>query len=158
MILDRLEEASKYRTLLSELTEVFDYLRQTDFSRLANGRHELDGDRLFVIVQRYRPKPLAEIVWESHRQYIDVQYVVAGAERMGCTSRRDDSAVLQPYDPRNDVILYRVEGDLFEVRAGCFAVFTPDDIHAPGLAIDPSGGSEEVCKVVVKKKIENIVN
>jgi YhcH/YjgK/YiaL family protein len=150
MILDRIENASMYRALGPAIAAALDYLRQTDFSQVPDGRHELDGDRLFSIVQHYRTKPLAEAIWEAHRQYIDVQYVVQGAERMGYASLRDDLPVRQPYDAQKDAVFYDAQGDFLEVRAGSFVIFTPHDIHAPGLAVTPSEASAAVCKVVVK--------
>jgi biofilm protein TabA len=153
MILDRLEHAAMYRTLAVEIARALDYLRATDLRSLPDGRQVLDGDRLYAIVQRYRPKPAAEAKWEAHRQYIDVQYVVEGTERMGYTYLRSDLPVRQPYDAQKDIVFYDVAGDLLEVPAGSFVIFTPHDIHAPGLTIDPSESVQQVLKVVVKCRV-----
>ena len=153
MILDRLENAGFYRSLGAEIAMALDYLRRTDFSQIPDGRHELDGDRVFAIVQRYRPKPLTEAQWEAHRQYIDVQYVAAGAERMGYAPPANGSVVRRAYNSQDDYVLCDAEGDFFAVRAGSFAIFTPHDTHASGMAIDPPEVSTEVCKVVVKCRV-----
>lgn len=153
MILDRLEHAAMYRTLAVDIARALDYLQATDLRSLADGRHALDGDRLFAIVQRYRPKPAAEATWEAHRQYIDVQYVVEGTERMGYTYLRSDLAVRQPYDVQKDIVFYDAAGDLLAVPAGSFVIFTPHDIHAPGLTTDPPERVKEVLKVVVKCRV-----
>jgi beta-galactosidase beta subunit len=39
---------------------------------------------------------------------------------------------------------------LFEIHAGEFAIFGPEDIHAPGLIAETSLAVAEVRKVVVK--------
>jgi YhcH/YjgK/YiaL family protein len=153
MILDRLENAALYRPLGVRIALALDYLGRTDFSRTAEGRHELDGDRVFAIVQRYRPKPLAEARWEAHRQYVDVQYVAEGLERMGYAPLADGLPVERAYDSEKDVVFFDVEGDLFTLGAGSFAIFTPSDIHAPSLAADMSAATAEVCKVVVKCRV-----
>ena len=153
MIIDRLEHARMYRALAVEIARALDYLQQTDLRALADGRHELDGDRLFAIVQRYRPKPAAEAVWEAHRKYIDVQYIVDGAERMGYTYLRSGLVVRQPYDAQKDYAFYDATGDLLEVPAGSFVIFAPHDVHAPGLTTDPPETSKQVCKVVVKCRV-----
>jgi YhcH/YjgK/YiaL family protein len=150
MILDRLENASVYRPLGPGIAAALDYLGRADFSWMPDGRYDLDGDRLFAIVQRYRPKPLAEAMWEAHRKYIDVQYIVEGAERMGYAALQDGLPVRQAYDPDKDVVFYDTEGDLFEVRAGGFVIFTPRDIHAPCLAVARSPASATIHKVVIK--------
>ena len=171
MILDRLENADLYRAIGANIAAALDYLRRTDFSQMPVGRHEVDGDRVFAIVQRYRPKPLAQIVWEAHRQYIDVQCLAAGSERMGYLPLADSLSVRQPYDPQKDAVLFDADGQLFTMSPGDFAIFAPGDVHAPGLAIDSadaalkgtvpfsltrkSGQSPaEVCKVVMKCRVK----
>ncbi len=153
MILDRLENAKLYRPLGATIAAALDYLGRTDFSKIPAGRHELDGDRVFVIVQRGPLKPLTEVLWEAHRQYIDVQYVVEGIERMGHALLRDGLTARQAYDPQKDFITYDTTGDFFDVRAGSFALFAPQDIHAPGLVSDLPEASEKVCKAVVKCRL-----
>ena len=154
MIFDRLENATQYRPLGTNLAAALDYLRRTDFSQVPAGRHDVDGDRVFAIVQRYRPKSLAQIVWEAHRQYIDVQYLVAGMERMGYVPLGDGLTVRQPYDAEKDAILFDADGQLFVVSAGQFVIFAPNDVHAPGLATELSEAADEVCKVVVKCRVQ----
>ncbi len=58
---------------------------------VALGRHDLDGDDLFALVQEYTTRAADECVWEAHRRYIDVQFVVTGAERMGVARPRADA-------------------------------------------------------------------
>jgi YhcH/YjgK/YiaL family protein len=153
MILDRLDNASMYRSLGPRIAAALDYLRQTDFSQMADGRYELDGDRLVAMVQRYRTRPPAEAKWEAHRQYLDVQYLAAGAERIGYASLRPDLAVVQAYDEAKDVVFFDVAGSLFEVSAGSFAIFAPQDIHAPCLAAGAPPTPADVLKVVIKCRV-----
>lgn len=154
MILDRLENAAFYRSLSPRIAAALDYLRATDFSKQPDGRRELDGDRLVAIVQRYRTKPLAKAVWEAHRRYLDVQYVVEGEERIGYAPVVAGAKVAQAYDDDKDFLLYDVQGDLLQVPAGSFAIFAPPDIHSPGLV----GGSppmiRDVVKVVMKCRLD----
>jgi YhcH/YjgK/YiaL family protein len=153
MILDRLENAELYRPLGSKIALALDYLCRTDFSQVPNGRHQIDGDDVYVLVLRYRPKPLVEAMWEAHRQYVDVQYMAAGAERMGYAPLCNGMLVRTAYNPEQDGILYEAQGDFFEVRAGSFAIFTPHDVHAPGIASELADASAEVCKVVAKCRL-----
>lgn len=152
MILDRLENAHLHHALGAEVAMALAYLRRTDFTGVPNGRHELDGQRVYAVVQRYRPKPPAEAKWEAHRQYLDVQYMAQGSERMGCTPLCDGLTVRQTYDPQQDCALYDANGELFTLQAGSFVIFTPHDVHSPGLAID-GADTGEVCKVVVKCRL-----
>ena len=153
MIIDRIQNRVFYRQLGSRVGEALEYLATTDFAKMPDGKYELDGPRMFALVQRYRPRPLAEIVWESHRKFIDVQYMVQGAERMGYVPLSERMIIKQDYDPQRDIVFYDVQGDLFTVPEGSFIVFAPQDIHAPGLAVDRPGSGGEVLKVVVKVAI-----
>ena len=150
MIIDRIQNRIFYRQLGSRVGEALEYLATTDFAKMPDGKYERDGPRMFAIVQRYRPKPLAEIVWESHRKYIDVQYVVQGAERMGYVPLSERMTIKQDYDPQRDIVFYDVQGDLFTVPERSFVVFAPQDVHAPGLTVDSPGSGGKVLKVVVK--------
>jgi biofilm protein TabA len=150
MILDQIENRDFYQHLEPGIGRALEYLADTDFAKLPDGKYEIDGQRMFAIVQRYRPKPVDRIVWESHRKFIDVQYMAHGAERMGYAPLSDLLAVKQEYDPQRDIVFYDVQGDLFTVSKGSFVVFAPQDVHAPGLALDGPAAGEEVIKVVVK--------
>ncbi len=150
MILDRLENAALYRPLGPRIAAALDWLRATDIAALAEGRYELEGDRLAAIVQRYRTKPLPKARWEAHHRYLDVQYVAEGTERIGYAPLTEQWKVVEPYDEAKDVAFYDARGDLFEVPAGSFAIFGPQDIHAPGLVGGTPPVVREVLKVVVK--------
>jgi YhcH/YjgK/YiaL family protein len=149
MILDCLEHRALYRNFGRRLFEALEYLAGTDLRSLETGKHVLEGDRLFAVVQRYRPKPPAEARWEAHRKYLDVQYVASGSECIGYAPLREKTPVEEAYDAR-DAIFYKTAGILLPVPAGSFAVFTPHDIHAPGLMADPASNGDEILKVVVK--------
>lgn len=149
MILDRLANASLYHDAHPGLAAAFAYLARFD-DATADGRQELDGERLYALVQRYVTRPAGEKRWESHRRYLDVQYLVAGRERID----HAPLAMLQgatAYDEAKDVIHYAGpagESSALCLEAGDFAAFFPEDGHRPGVTAD--GPAAEVRKVVVK--------
>lgn len=147
MILDRLEQRGRYAALLPGVAEAMRFLADHDPLTLEIGRHDLQGDRLYALVQCYVGKTDDQVVWESHRRYIDVQYVARGCERMGWCPLAPELTLTQPYDAQKDVIFYHTTGRFFEVAAGDFAVFFPSDVHAPGLR---AADATEILKVVVK--------
>jgi YhcH/YjgK/YiaL family protein len=155
MIFDSLHYRSRYRTLPSGLWTALDYLAGSDFDRLDDGRYQLEGDRLFAIVSRYATKLPGDAVWESHRKYVDVQYVVRGVERLGYVPLDRAPEIKTPYQAEQDVVFYQPGTDSLRFAAGQFAILFPEDIHAPGLAVDRETPSE-VLKVVVKVAIEEV--
>jgi len=145
MIIDRLENASLYRGLGDRIALALDSLE----TPREPGRHELDGDNVFAMVQQYQSKPLAEGKWEAHRKYIDIQYVAEGIERIGWApiGRLTES---EPYNEENDVAFYQGEGDFVTVPTGSFVILFPEDAHMPGIAVDTPG---PVTKIVVKARV-----
>lgn len=158
MIFDRIENAATYRGTSPRLAAALEYLAHTDFTQLAPGKYELDGDKLFASVARFTTKPLEEeITWEAHRKYADVQYVVSGNEKMGCVNLQrgltsNDLTIKTPYNPDGDIEFFRGQGPFLHVHAGEFAVFFPQDVHAPCLTLGSQ--PEEVVKVVAKVRLE----
>ena len=47
------------------------------------GQADIDGEEVFASVQSYDTKPHADIPWECHREYIDIQFVYSGKEKVG---------------------------------------------------------------------------
>jgi YhcH/YjgK/YiaL family protein len=153
MIKDRIDNAEAYGRLGGGIARAMHFLRTTDCTKLEPGKHEIDDQRVFAVVQRYLPKPLEKAGWEAHHRYIDVQYIAEGRERMGYTALVAGLEIAKPYDPHTDLIFYETTGDLLVFQAGEFAIFTPQDVHAPSLALD-SGPGAEVLKVVVKVRVD----
>jgi YhcH/YjgK/YiaL family protein len=146
MLIDQIRHAGAYTGMGPGLAQAFAFLASAPLATLALGRHEITGDRVFALVQDYLTKPPDAGVWEAHRRYIDVQYVVLGTERLGYAPL-DRLTVTQPYDEAKDVVLLAGEGDRVTAAAGTFVVFFPHDAHMPGLAL---GEPAPVRKVVVK--------
>jgi biofilm protein TabA len=152
MIIDRLANPAPLFQLPSRLARALDYLRANDLRSVPLGRHDLDGDRLFALVQEYTTRAADQCVWEAHRKYIDVQFVALGVERIGYASiaqMREREA----YDPTRDVAFFEPGGELVTIRAGMFAIFGPEDVHSPCHAAGEPG---LVRKVVVKVAVDEM--
>ncbi len=151
MILDQLSRRKWYQGLHPRLVRALEYLATTDLTSLSEGKHTIEGEQLFAIVQDYQPKPVEMGAFESHRRYWDVQYVVRGAERMGWAPV-ESLRVVQPHDDERDIAFFDGVGPLFTVESGWFAIFAPHDGHMPSLALEnpPIGDLGMVRKVVVK--------
>lgn len=145
MILDRLENRELYFRLGPGIERALRFLAAADLTALPEGRHPVEGDRIYALVQEYEPRPPEAAAWEAHRRYADVQYVVSGEERLG--RAEVERLAAGDYDEAKDLLLLTGQGDFFTLRAGCFAIFLPHDAHAPGLATDRLS---RVRKVVVK--------
>jgi YhcH/YjgK/YiaL family protein len=146
VIIDRLADSLIYSSLAQELRQALDYLRRADLASAPAGRHDVDGDRVFALLQDYTTRPADQCVWEAHRKYADVQYVVRGVERMGYQPLAH-AREREPYDSDRDVAYFEPGSDYVTVREGMFVIFTPHDVHSPSVA---AGEPSAVRKVVVK--------
>ena len=149
MIVDRLGNRSVDAHVPPRVRQALEYLRTTDLAAVPLGRHEIDGDRLFALVQEYDTRPPDDCVWEAHRRYVDVQYVVRGAERMGHASI-GDMVPRVDYDAEKDVALFEPGSRFVTVTAGMVAIFGPDDVHSPCNAVE---NPQPVRKVVIKVSV-----
>ena len=92
-------------------------------------RIELTGGA-FVLEQVYQAKPRADVFFESHRKYIDVQAVVAGEEIQEVIDI-GRMTVDVPYNPERDLIKYLDYKDtsLLSARDGLVGIYFPVDGH-----------------------------
>lgn len=146
MILDHLNNAFLYRAIHPRLAVAFEFLQTTDLLALPLGKTVIDGEHLFALIQEYTPKPMELGKFEAHRRYWDVQYVARGVERMGYATLAD-MTVSERYSPEKDVAFFTGTGQYVLAPQGFFTIFTPTDVHLPGVAADPLVA---VRKVVVK--------
>ena len=145
MILDRLEQADRYAGLHPGFARAFEFLAGADLGHMEAGKHEIDGQRLFVIISHDPGRGRQAVKLEAHRNYIDIQYVVRGVDEMGYRPLGDCSKVDTPYDAQRDVGFFADPAEAWiSVAAGRFVVFWPDDAHAP------LAGQGELVKAVVK--------
>ena len=153
MILDTLNHAGNYTALHPLFPAAFDYLRQFDPNTL-DGKYEIDGDRLYAVVQRYETAPDEARIWEAHRVYADIQFMVSGRERM-IHAPVEELRTGAPYNEAKDVRKYDDEhvrnATSVIVGGGSFCVFLPQDGHKPGCMVDRP---EAVVKVVIKVKLK----
>lgn len=130
----------------------FTFLKNNDLASLEAKRHDLDGDNLFVSITDYNTKNEEDANYEAHRKYIDIQYVVSGAEMIDITPLSLKDSVYQAYDDTKDIEFFSVkEGKAFKADPELFFIFFPEDAHKPGLKIDTIA---PVRKVVVKVRID----
>ena len=149
MIIDTLDRADTYTALGPRFKAGFDFLRNTDLKNVELGRHEIDGDNVFANVQTYTTKSLENGIWEAHRTYADIQYIVAGRERMGL-ALIGDMTETTPYDAEKDAAFFDGEGDMVRFTPGMFGLYLPQDVHMPGITDE---SPDEVRKVVVKVRL-----
>lgn len=149
MILDNMKNHTLYHSIHPKLGAAFAFIEKAVAEELPVDKYELDGKALYAFIQEYTTKLPQDGKLEGHRNYIDIQYIVSGKERIDLV----DIAKAQektPYDPVKDVRFYQEDSiaGTYRLEAGDYGIFFPQDLHKPGLQAE--GVSESVKKIVVK--------
>jgi len=146
---DPLASADKYIGKHPAFAEAFAFLRQPNLTKLAPGRHEIDGDKLFCIIEKKAARSREDANLEAHRKYIDIQYVIQGDEEMGWRRTATCTQIDQAYDADKDIGFFQDAPECWvPVAPGHFIVFFPGDAHAPLV------GKGEIHKAVIKIKLD----
>lgn len=152
MIFDKIENLSDYYEELPSLEKVSAFVNEFNKSKLEDGTYEIDGKRIFAMVQSYRTRSQTpEMMFEAHRKYMDLQYIVSGIEKIRWARLDKVDLVEEKYSVGSDIAFY--EGDAlfdFTLTKGTFLLLYPQDAHLPGLSADKD---VNVRKIVFKIQI-----
>jgi YhcH/YjgK/YiaL family protein len=150
MIIDTLQNANLYHHLGPQFIKAFDYLANTDFSKVEKGKYEIDGTSVFAIVNEYDTVAAAGEKMEAHKKHIDVQYIVSGEEQIGHDFLQEQMPS-KAYDAEADYMLFAEQPMFFSVlKQNMFAIFYPTDLHMPNIM---NGKISPVKKIVIKIRI-----
>lgn len=138
--------------LPAELRQAIEHVKQHVTPETTLGKHDIDGDRLFMLVSEDSTEPFADRRAEYHARYLDIQIIMRGMEGMTFSTlpagkpdtdwlADKDIAFLAKGEQEKTVILS--EGD--------FVVFYPGEVHKPLCAV---GDPAKVRKVVVKMRMD----
>lgn len=147
MVIDNIKNADIYYSLGDKIEKALRYLKENDFASISDGKYEIEGNNIFAMVSRYETKSINAGVWEAHKNYIDVQYVADGSERLGYAPV-NSLTVSAEYSGMKDIMFLKGGGNFISAGKGTFLIFYPGDGHMPGLNLEEM--PQKVLKVVVK--------
>ncbi|MBB5193563.1 YhcH/YjgK/YiaL family protein [Silvimonas terrae] len=124
-------------------------LRDEDFAAMKPGRYELEGSDMILQVLDLQTRPYMENRPEVHRRYVDVQFLVSGAEIIRVVTDTGQNRVVENLLAERDILFYEDAANETQLlmQPGSFAVFFPHDVHRPNCAVDQPG---PIRKVVIK--------
>ncbi len=153
MIKDNLLHIDYYNYLSPGIYWGLNYLKNTDFSTMENGKYEIKEGKVWAIVQNYNTKPVSDGKFEAHRKFVDIQFIIEGEEQIG-VGNLDDFETEIEYDEEKDItFLTPKEGaktELKKIIAGEYMILMPKDAHMPSISVDsPSFVKKVVLKVII---------
>jgi YhcH/YjgK/YiaL family protein len=152
MICGNIKITKDYSSTNRNFVKAFEFLKSNNLKELTLGKHKIEGEKIFALVQEYTTQKEEEKKWESHEKYIDIQLIVEGEEIMGyapisCLKLEEDLRA------EKDLIFYEetTKGSNIKFSNDEYAIFFPEDGHRPGCAL---GEGSKVRKIVVKVACE----
>ncbi len=122
------------------------------------GVYRLDGDRMVMQVIEQGTAPRETLRPESHRRYIDVQFLAAGGpEQVGWYPDLGDNVIDEDLlDTPRDICFWRENPNSHEGRidmqVGSYCVFFPWDMHIPAIQVGDAPAS--IKKIVIKVRLD----
>ena len=131
------------------ISETIEYLKGVDFSKLELGKHQIKGDDIFFNLDEYKSFPKEERIVEAHKEYVDIQFLLEGYEKIGYSCFNPENKIKVEYDSKKDLLVYEEMKNEFNLilTPGVFAIFFTEEPHRPCCI---HGESVKVRKVVVK--------
>ena len=148
MIIDTIENLSKYVSLNPLFADVVEFLKAHDLQTMEPGKYPIQNNELFLNLTIAKGRGPEKAVLETHINMIDIQIPISCAETFGYTPLCDLPAF--DYNAEKDVTLY---GDTkaqtyVTVEPMQMAIFFPQDGHAPCIADNP-----EIKKAIFKVRV-----
>ena len=131
------------------IRKVFEYIKATDLESMKPGSYDIEGQDIYVEIKELQTAPVEALSAEAHDIYIDLHYLIQGAERVGYAQRNDSLAIKDDRRPDADLIFYEdpEEESFIDLAPGDFAAFLPSDLHRPCCEKD---GCMDIKKAVFK--------
>ena len=149
MIIDTISNAPRYFSLHPLFSKAFAFMEKTDLLKEPDGKMDI-GKGLKAIFSNKAgvPAEVSVAKFECHDHHIDIQVCIVGVETIGWKPRAACVTKNGDYNPEKDVQLYQEQPDMyFQLKGGQFAIFFPEDVHAPMI------GEGDIKKLVIKVKL-----
>ena len=150
MIYDKVQNMGLYFNSLKGFEKIEEEYNKFCESPITEGRIDIDGDKLWCNVASYTVNPENPLKYEAHREYADVQIMFDGEELFGWANIKDCTITEDFKDGCDIAFMDAPDGQFFALRKGYFAVFFPEDAHAP---CRKSENSDTAHKLVFKVKL-----
>lgn len=149
MIVDELVNFKNYINLNENFQKVLDFMTKNDLKNMSAGSYEIDGRNLYVNIDKYKTKAITESVPEAHRNYIDIQIVLNGHEKIGYSNITNGKTEIS-YNFERDIEFLHADCEYLKAYEGRFFIFFPQDLHHPCIT---DGNQSDIKKAVFKIKL-----
>lgn len=149
MVLDSLDNCGRYERLHPAFRTAFKFLKDKQLAGLPDGQYAINGRRSYAVVLRCKGGGKKSAKLEVHKRYIDIQFSLAGADRIGWRPARECKRRQGGFNAKKDCGFFSDAPRAWITLAPqTFVIFFPEDAHAP------SCGRGNLHKIVVKVAVD----
>lgn len=142
MIIDNIKNASKYYCLGRDFENALKFM--LNCNEIVDEPVILN-ERIAIKPSSYTTRNETDCVFEAHKLYADIQFVVNGSECIGYSPT--DRLKITSVNDEKDLILLDGKGVNMPLEKGDFMILFPDDAHMVGVR---NGEFNECVKLVAK--------
>lgn len=151
MIFDTITNKENYKSF-DLLYKALNYLSLLPKDEIPTTSVTLIDDVLFANPVTFISKPENACLFEAHKKYIDLHYVVSGVEAIA-TAETTSLIPTVSYENNKDIAFYDgISDGKYFLKPGSFMVCWPNDAHKVGMM---KSTPEEIRKIVFKIKVED---
>jgi len=151
MIIGTLSACERYYAFGEGFRKAFEFLKSNDIGTMELGRHDIDGDAVYILVQDYVSKTIDNCGLEAHRRYADLHYVAEGFEYLGYAALERVGQPIGAYDPKADAVFFEKECQYVLLQKGDIVIVFPEDAHMPQKrALVPTAVRKACIKVLLE--------
>ena len=132
MVIDKLDNLSKYVALNPLFADVVEFLKTNDLNALEEGKHFIKDKDLFVNITTAKGRAKEAATIETHINMIDIQIPLSCDETFGYTPLCDLPRTFE-YNAEKDITKYgtTLAQTYVTLKPMQMGIFFPQDGHAP---------------------------
>ena len=141
--------AQQKPVLPAAVVRALEAIQKVDPLKMEPGRYEVEGDKIFYLVQDVELRTMAESRAEAHRKYADIQLPYSTSERYGFALPQPKLPIADDQLEEKDLAFFPTPASesFIDINPGSYLVFLPHELHRPCLAI----GEKKIIRKVVMK-------
>ncbi len=143
MYIDKIENLKNYIKDQGLLNAILDFLNSA--KTVATGKYDILCET-FANVLEYTTKPFESVKMEAHKQFLDLQCIICGEEKILKQDLADNKPITE-YDESKDRLFYSPKTfDITLLTEGTFGIMYPNDLHQCVAVNSPM----DIRKIVIK--------
>lgn len=136
-------------------SEIGYFLKENKLQNMKEGRYDLQRG-IYVTIESYETQKKEDRKYESHRLFVDIQYMISGMEIVHVCNI-DERNIEEKYNRKKDITFYKnTSGTEHYLKEGDCIIFYPEDAHMPCIRVQEDK-PEKVKKAVFKVPIQYFI-